>query len=805
MPTRLQATPPRHPSDTEDNQTGHSNQEHKGSNLASNSDPNVGHTTDSSQGAPTKTKLLPVNTTRMRPGSLVAQNTGLAVSSAIGTRFSNSTSHTEDSPSARDTINKDQVFFRSPVQAITTSRGGRTIAVHKPEKRKVDGNESRKQNSKKADNQVYASPAEMKALIASHSDDLPQDNKASKLPQSFVSVTAAEDQFHVQQIGLEPNSGVIITSDPQYPINMSHGDLKNVHEPVENSQVLTAEENKSKQSFLGSFLQWGRKHEPQTQPQHEPSPSTASSPSDASPAVLPSLGNSEKSPYPGLVQQAAAESQDSGIDLVTTGNNVGEVFHAEFEPVGASTPLKHRPRSNDSTLRQQGYSLPDAANNRMMNSVIKKADSDEETDSRIQATRQGPLGEPSPHQQILPSGSAQRHSKPSYSRADHVGNSTPIANLRRRDFNKLPSTRLTSVYGSLKTTSPSFAKPPTDPDDMDSVLREKANLEGRLETLAAETDTALQQRAEMQTQVASLQAQINAQSSVADTSQQQLSAMTNDLIAAQQNEVQLEQAVATLQNSLESKEEDFDNLHRYLEASAATSHRLTVRMEEIREAMGSKEATISALKEKIAAVQKGAEKAHQERTQYLAELKTLQGDVQSLVSAKEWFEEQLQAAQEARSKLQKELTETQSQSKKQGATVETLKADKAQLQHRLSETQQQAWKEKELIAKHLETIEADFLAREAAFHDLQKEKAAVQEAVASRMDQMNEERSKLSNLIASCVELERQLDRTQKELADKQANVVNLEAEKKELVKRLALLQVSVIKTKLGLKDLSSE
>ncbi|XP_038055548.1 golgin subfamily A member 3-like [Patiria miniata] len=791
MPTRLPATPPRQASDTEDslNQT----------------DPNIGPTTASSPGAPTKTKSLPA-TARVRPGSLVAQNTGLAISSAVGARFGLPPSLNDHSPAPVETGNKERVLFRSPVQAITTSRGGRMVAVHKPNHQNVDTKASRG-TPKKVDNQVYASPAEIKTSIASKSGEPLLDAKPNKLAQSFVAVTAAEDHFQVQEVGIEPNSEVIVTRDPQSlgkrhlsgddnQTAGAHTQLENAHQAPEIGSVRVSEEDKPKQSFLGSFFHWGKKQEAEPQSQYDSSLSgvSPSSPESSGTAALQNnAADRGKSPYAGIGQQAAAESHDSGIDLVPAGSNAGEVFHAEFEPVHASTPVKYRRGSNESVPRQE-VTTPDAPNNRLMNSQPKEVDSDDETDSRIRASLPRPLRETSSqHHPIIPRDSSQRPSKPLVTRSNHVGNSLPVTNVRRRDLHKMPMTSLTSVYGSLKTTSPQYGVTPVDPADLDSVLREKANLEGRLETLAAETESALQQRAEMQTQVASLQAQLKAHASAADTAQQQLSAMSNDMVTAQQNQAQLEQALATLQTSLENKEEDLDSLQRELEASEATSQRLNGKMEEVKEAMETKEVTIAALKAKIAAVQKEAEKAHQERTHHLAELKTLQGDVESLTSAKEWFQEQLQTAQETRNKLQKELTETQIQTKKQGAAVETLKAEKAQLQHQLSETQQQALKEKELIAKHLETIEADFLAREAAFQDLQKEKVAVQEAVASRMDQMNEERTKLSNLIANCVELERQLDRTQKELADKQADVHNLDAEKKELVKRLALVQESLL------------
>ncbi|XP_022096311.1 golgin subfamily A member 3-like [Acanthaster planci] len=789
MPTRLPATPPKQASDTEDN--------------LNHTDSSTGPTNTTSE-ALAKTKPVPT-TTRVRPGSLIGQNTGLAVSSAVGTKFGIPPSSMDHSPSPIETANKERILFRSPVQAITTTRGGRTVSVHKPSHQKGDGKTSRN-TSKKVDNQVYASPAEMKASIASKSSDPPAETKPGKPTQSFVAVMAAEDRFEVQEIGIEPNSEVIVTRDLQSvgKRHLSGEDLQTAAShlqpeiaqqyPEARSDQMT-KEDQPKQSFLGSFFQWGKKQDPEPQPQHSLSLPGVSQPSSPPPAAVAASNATDhtintKSPRAGLGQQAAAESQDSGIDLVPVPSSVGEVFHAEFEPVHSSTPVKHRLGSNGPVARKEVAS-PDVANQALQSNEV---DSDEETDSRIQASRLRPVREPPiQHQPLVTKDSPQQPSKPLVTRSNHVGNSTPGASVRRRDLHKMPTTSLTSVYGSLKTSSPHYSATPIDHADLQSVLREKANLEGRLETLAAETESALQQRAEMQTQVASLQAQLKANASAADTAQQQLSAMDSDMAAAMQNQAQLEQALSALQTSLDSKEEDLEALQRELQASEVTSQRLNARMEEFREAMDTKEATIATLKDKIAAVQKEAEKAHQERTQHLAELKTLQGDVESLTSAKEWFQEQLQTAQEMRGKLQKDLTETQNEAKKHGAAVETLKAEKAQLMHQLSETRQQALKEKELIAQHLETIEADFLAREAAFQDLQKEKVAVQEAVASKMDQMNEERLKLSNLIASCVELERQLDRTQKELADKQADVSNLEAEKKEMVKKLALVQESLL------------
>ena len=49
------------------------------------------------------------------------------------------------------------------------------------------------------------------------------------------------------------------------------------------------------------------------------------------------------------------------------------------------------------------------------------------------------------------------------------------------------------------------------------------------------------------------------------------------------------------------------------------------------------------------------------------------------VQSKEWFQEQLQFAQDARSKLQQDLASAQAQVKTQSKAVENLKAENAQV------------------------------------------------------------------------------------------------------------------------------
>ena len=61
-----------------------------------------------------------------------------------------------------------------------------------------------------------------------------------------------------------------------------------------------------------------------------------------------------------------------------------------------------------------------------------------------------------------------------------------------------------------------------------------------------------------------------------------------------------------------------------------------------------------------------------------------------------------------------------------GALVERLRTDGVRSKQQLAATQRTMLQEKELLARHLEAIEADMLERDAAFTQLQREKEAIQ-------------------------------------------------------------------------------
>ena len=567
-----------------------------------------------------------------RPTSLVVQNTGLAISSAVAGRFG--------SPAAAEHQNhSDQTLYRSPVQAITSSKGGRTVMVQKPESQKLE----KKQGKKNP--QVYASPAEIQANALANVDAGSETGSSKpsspqeKGPSNIVTVKAAGDSsVHVQQIGLEPNTGMVITgghsSDSEQPQDLNSSPAINAGD--QGRELKGTQQNSS---FLGSLFPWGRK----TEPTHPPTSSHSQSPGSVASKDGPVNSNQNLNGDVKRVQElptesaGMVESTDSGIDIVPANQSTVEVFHADFSPVHSSTPM-HFGHNDDAVDSPQAQKTTENALNASYGADAKTETSYQEkprdsATSGYSRPRPGSnMGSKTPPRRLSGSRSVDNG-------AVHVdnqqlqGQSAPVVSMRRRDLSKMPSTSLGRPSNRGVTASRSEPSR-VGGDELHTLMRQKAKLEGQLESMSAETAAALQDRANLQSQVAALQVQLQSYSTNAEMAGAERSAMETNLRSVEQHRVQLEEAVMSLQNSLESKEDALEGLRQDLQTSTATNQRLQEKLDEIRSEMDAKDTSLADMKGKISALKSEVEKAHEEKTQSIAELKVLQSDVQSLVRVK---------------------------------------------------------------------------------------------------------------------------------------------------------------------------
>ncbi|XP_071179414.1 golgin subfamily A member 3-like isoform X2 [Mytilus edulis] len=328
-------------------------------------------------------------------------------------------------------------------------------------------------------------------------------------------------------------------------------------------------------------------------------------------------------------------------------------------------------------------------------------------------------------------------------------------------------------------------------EELEAILREKAKLEGQLEMLTEEAQTTLQERAELQAQVSSLKIKLK---SVDENSKKgEVDTLKLELDKFKSSRSILEQSLASAQKFLDEKVMESKGLQEELHLSQESNDKMQSKVREIRDDIRAKEVTIQALKNKIAELYVEVQSVLQTKMETESEMRSARSDLNSLLNTKVWYQQQLQAAHEARSKLQHELTMLQGQAASQGSIIERLKTENAKLRHQMKESQQKALKDKETLAKHLEAIESDMMEREAAFQDIQRERTMIENTFDAKLQSVDDEKSRIQNLISSNNDLDSRLEKAQADLKKKQNQIFNLENEQIEMMKKLTLSQESLI------------
>ena len=266
-------------------------------------------------------------------------------------------------------------------------------------------------------------------------------------------------------------------------------------------------------------------------------------------------------------------------------------------------------------------------------------------------------------------------------------------------------------------------------------------------------------------------------------------ALLSDMETLRQNRSRLEQVILDEQKQMDDRTTVVRSLEEDLEASTIAVEKLQDKLKLAREDMSGKDNTIHALKAKISELYVDVQNSVQSKIHADLEVKSMKDEIATLVTTREWYQQQLKSAQESRNKFQADVVKVQATSVAQAAMIERLRVENAKIRHHLVDTQQAALKEKELIARHLEGIELDMLERETAYEQIQKDRLSVQETLHTKIQKVEEEKLKLSSIARTNEDFEEELQKMKNEIRVKTAHISVLEHEQAELMKRLAMSQ----------------
>lgn len=326
---------------------------------------------------------------------------------------------------------------------------------------------------------------------------------------------------------------------------------------------------------------------------------------------------------------------------------------------------------------------------------------------------------------------------------------------------------------------------------LNEALREKAKLEGQLEMLTYEAKNSLTERSELQSQIATLKQKLKSQRDQANDAEKV--ELKSEVEKMQRNRSVLEKSLVSAQKILEEKLAEVKAIEADLQLTQEENTKLQIRLKGIRDDTRTKDMTIQALKNKIAELYVEVQTQMQAKIDSDNEHRAAKTDMSSLISAKQWYQQQLRLANDSKLQLQQELTTLQGQALSQGEIIERMKTESNKLRHQMKEIQQKALRDKEQLARQLERIEKDMMDREVAFQEVQRERTLLEGTFDSKLQSVEDERERYQSLVRITNDLESRLDKAHGDLKKKQSQIILLENEQIELNKQLALSQEMVI------------
>ncbi|XP_055940681.1 golgin subfamily A member 3-like [Argiope bruennichi] len=379
----------------------------------------------------------------------------------------------------------------------------------------------------------------------------------------------------------------------------------------------------------------------------------------------------------------------------------------------------------------------------------------------------------------------------------------------KRSSDRVTGKKLNSfeMKDSDNTAMKITANKATETDDSYNfqLLREKATLEGRLESVMQEQNDLIKEKEHYCSLATAYEAQLKSLQSQIDAinTEKKNALMMYDVQTKEHKN--WDNVIKEYQSIIEAKNAEIKALKDDISESEQATTRAKINCEELKVDLESKDGAISGLKKKITELHVEVQILLQGKIQLENEVKNVRLEMDTLQKSKEWFQEQLYSAQDSRNKLHQQLISVQSNESLLSNNLEKILAERNQLKQELILTQQRAVAEKEVLMKQLETIEADMKERESLFDDIQKDKGSAEAVLVERIRKLEEEKSQLTNLSFTVSNQEHELKMLKSDCEEKSKHIQSLVKEKAELNKQLTVLQKSSSDKDLSIQQLMQQ
>lgn len=338
--------------------------------------------------------------------------------------------------------------------------------------------------------------------------------------------------------------------------------------------------------------------------------------------------------------------------------------------------------------------------------------------------------------------------------------------------------------------------------DYDEFALQRAGLEGKLQSLQDELAHVLEDRKSLQVRLQAVETQLREEVLKARDTNPAAVSLVEEL---KRNKYELENQLVKLQNAYEEKHGGLNEALEQLKRSCVTIQNLKQKLSLVEGEISQREEMVGSLQIEMENLKKLLEKAKERNDKFKKENMDLNAQIARLMDAKEWLQKQLGFAQEARTKLQLEVSESETTVAFKNQLIEQLRCEGAKSSRELTELQQSSLLEKAQILKHMEKVEEDITRQNFAIREAEIEKQKMHNVLGAKVDSLVNENKKLHELMSSAVEIEKELDAAKQDLISKQALLETIIKEKEEIREQLKLARDSTEEYKRNLYELESK
>jgi len=340
-------------------------------------------------------------------------------------------------------------------------------------------------------------------------------------------------------------------------------------------------------------------------------------------------------------------------------------------------------------------------------------------------------------------------------------------------------------------------------------LRQKAHMEGRLETVEVEMSALVSGQNEILDHAKALEQELKLRTAAdSKAALQEMEKLVLEINRLQQMVQEADNQNRDLIMQLELRDSEVIRWKGEVQATEDANEKLRIELQELKIEAESKDGSIQGLKSKITDQHVEFQSILQAKLKAENSLTSLKNEIKTTRKSGCWYRDQLHACQAAKVKVQQELMASQANVVSQSHQIERMKGEIANLHQVVEEIQHRAVREKEALLRKLEVIQADMLEREATiFSQIHTESTAdTISTITAKLKRTEEEKTRMLSLSDTVVqELKEEVTSLKNELQTKETTLEALGTENAQLMTKATMLQKMLNEKELALQLLENK